>query len=397
MKTNNLFKLSVRTFKTRTGRTFLTIFGISIGISAILFFVSLGYGLQEMMLRQVTTSDSILSLDVTVPDSDIIDLSQERIDELSRINNVEEISPLAVVPGQISLNNLSSDTYFGICNPSYFRLNGVSPMFGEFFKENDTRKVVLSSALVRSFGLDPTEAVGKNLNLMLFKLIDDETGEIQVFQRQEPYEIVGIIEQENAGYAYLPFADVQDLGITDYIQLKVKVTKADALIGVRDEILNKGFLVSALSETVNEANKIFQVLQVFLATFGLVALFVAAIGTVNTMTITLLERTNEIGTMKAIGGKDGDIGKMFLIESVIIGFLGGIGGIIVSFILTTIVNHLFNMVALEMGGEAVSLFYTPLWLFIFILVFSLFVGFLSGLYPSRKAAKMSPLDALRYK
>ena len=164
-----------------------------------------------------------------------------------------------------------------------------------------------------------------------------------------------------------------------------------------DSITDMGYSVLALSENIDQINKVFQAIQIVLGIFGLVALFVAAIGMVNTMTVTLLERINEIGIMKAIGASDKDIGKMFLVESLMIGFSGGIGGIILGFLVSRIFNLGINMLAQSFGGQPVNLFYTPLWFIAFIVIFSTLVGFFSGIIPSKRASGMNPLEALRYK
>ncbi|OGZ41172.1 MAG: hypothetical protein A3I20_03630 [Candidatus Portnoybacteria bacterium RIFCSPLOWO2_02_FULL_40_15] len=115
------------------------------------------------------------------------------------------------------------------------------------------------------------------------------------------------------------------------------------------------------------------------------------------MTITLLERINEIGIMKVIGASNKDVKKLFLTESVIIGTLGGVSGLIVGFLGAKLFNFGINILAQTLGGQPINLFAFPLWFLITIIVFSSAVGFLTGFTPARRAAKMDPLQALRYK
>lgn len=96
-------------------------------------------------------------------------------------------------------------------------------------------------------------------------------------------------------------------------------------------IIERGFTVSTISDTIERANKIFNALQIILGLFGIAALVVAVIGIINTMTIALLERIQEIGIMRVIGVADKDIEKLFLLESLVIGFLGGLSGLIIGF------------------------------------------------------------------
>ena len=141
-----------------------------------------------------------------------------------------------------------------------------------------------------------------------------ETGEerLEVLEIKEPYSVFGIIDDETMSYAFIPVATLGDLEIGEFSQIKVKVSNSKFLTEVNEKLSHMGFVVSSLSETVDEANKIFRAIQLILGSFGVVALIVAAIGMANTMTVTLLERTNEIGIMKAIGASDQDIEKMFL-------------------------------------------------------------------------------------
>ena len=127
------------------------------------------------------------------------------------------------------------------------------------------------------------------------------------------------------------------------------------------------------------------------------ALTVSAIGMFNTMTIALLERINEIGIMRSIGITRKDIKKIFLLEASIMGLFGGVSGIAIGILGGELVNIGINILAKSFGGQALDLFYSPLWFIFTVTLFSSIVGFLTGIYPSMKASKLNPLDALRYK
>ena len=134
-----------------------------------------------------------------------------------------------------------------------------------------------------------------------------------------------------------------------------------------------------------------------LGCFGVIALIVSAIGMFNTMTIALLERTVEIGIMKSIGASDLSISGMFVTEATIMGFLGGIGGVILGLLTGEIFNALINFVATKFGGTSLDLFFSPPWFIFMIVVFGTVVGCATGVIPARRASNIDPLDALRNK
>ena len=206
-----------------------------------------------------------------------------------------------------------------------------------------------------------------------------------------------MIENEELSF-YVSGAGLEHLfSKIEYSRLKVKCRSSDVLDGVKEKLIGNNFLVSSLSDTVKEVNKMFRVVKIILALFGLVALLVSAIGMFNTMTVSLLERTKEIGIMKSIGASDKDILFIFLIESTIMGFLGGLSGIVLGIFFGKSANLILNTVARKMGGQALSLFYFPAWFLLFIIGFSILIGFLTGLVPARRASVIDPLDALRSK
>lgn len=391
--------LSTRMFKTRKMRTFLTILGVSVGIGTVLFLVSLGYGLQNVILSQITTADSLLSLDITPGTSGIINLDKNSLEEIAKVDNVVELSPVINLSAQLSLEQLTGDGLVFAVDPSYFRLGGILPSRGVIFKKSDSHEVMISSATAKLFNFSSDEALGKEISLTLFlaKLNEQGFEEIEVHKRDDKYTITGIIEDDNTSYAYIPIKTIDDLNITTHSQLKVKISSSDKMEEARNKIIEKGFLVSSLSDTIDQANKIFRIVQIVLALFGLVALIVSAIGMFNTMTIALLERINEIGIMRSIGASSGDIRMLFLVESLLMGFLGGVGGVLVGYLAGEIANLGINLLAKNFGGQSLDLFYRPLWFVVVIIVFSTVIGLFTGIYPARRAGKLNPLAALRYK
>lgn len=404
MQSSDILQLATRVFKTNKLRTLLTILGIGVGIGTILFLVSLGFGLQKIILEQITTSDALSTLDIYSENTAIADLNQTTFDKIQTIPDVMEVSPMLNIPAQIEINDLSSGIMVNAIKPSYLKLSGTEIKTGRSFMEGETSKIIISSAILKSFNIEKqSDAISSiaSIKLYLPKNLNSETGtsaeDIEEINISDDFEVVGVIDDEFSAYAYLQLSDINHLSLPSYSRAKVKISNQNKVETVRGGLINMGFSVSSLSDTIEEANKIFQAVQVVLSLFGAVALIVSAIGMFNTMTIALLERTQEIGIMKSLGASRSDIWKLFLVESVLIGFLGGVSGIILGVTAAWISNFGINRLASSLGGTTVNLFFTPIEFVVTILAFSTVVGFMTGLYPARRASRLNPLDALRYK
>jgi len=399
MRTNDLLSLSTRMFKTRPMRTMLTILGVSVGIGTVLFLVSLGYGLQNVILERIATADSLLTLDVSPGPAGTADLSESGITLIQSLPHIAEVSRQKNYSAQITINDLTGNVALSAVDASFLRLRGITPHWGKGFSDTDTGGVLLSSAAVQLFNLKPADILGQAVHVTLFLSQKGTDGQEspQSVDRITPYTVTGVIDDESTSYADIALPSLRDLSITSYDQVKVKVESSGFLEAGRDALIARGFVVSALSDLIDQANKVFQVVQIVLALFGLVALIVSAIGMFNTMTITLLERINEIGIMRAIGITRGDILRLFLLESILMGFLGGLVGVLLGVGAGLVANAGINALAVRFGGSAIPIFQFPVWFVTVILVFSTLIGFLTGIYPSRRASKINPLDALRYK
>ncbi len=386
--------------KNRGSRFWFTMLGMAVAIGVIVFLVSFGFGLQNVLFEQITTEESLLTLDVVSSDGEALPITSEIVEEIGNIEGVEKVSPQLTVSSIMKMGEVTTQASLRGVDPEFFTLAGLSPEYGKFFTQTDKKEIVINEAVVNLFYETPENILGEKLSLTFFLSSEEETsGERKTVNMEGLYEIVGIVtETERSGRVYVPRYLMEEAnGFQDYQSAKVKVENEKYLEGVREQLISKGFLVSTLSEIIEEANRIFRIVQIILGVFGFFALLVAAIGLINTMTITLLERTNEIGIMRAIGAPPKTIRRMFLAESVITGFIGGLVGIILGIFFSESFNLILNLLARALGGQPVSVFVYPGWFLIFTLILSTLVGMIAGIWPAKRAASLNPLEALRYK
>ncbi len=388
-------KLATRMFRTRPARTWLTILGIGVGIGAVVLLVGLGYGLQKILIEKIVFGEAMLSLDVVTPPSQVLVIDDEKLEEFKQVPHVDDVSPLATFNSSLTYGDLTGSVMLRGVRPSYFGYAGIRIWKGDFFEEEERNKVVLSSAIMKLFEMEPDEILGKRINLKA--IVPNNDGTTREVPLNKEYYVEGVIEDETSLYAFIPLDDLSSQFVIPYYErTRVKVEASEYLDPTEEEFLNRGFLVNSLSKTVEQANKIFSGVQIALAVFGGIALIVSAIGMFNTMTVTLLERTKEIGIMRTIGASNMTIMILFLSEALLMGFFGGLSGVAMGVVGGTAANFTLSFIASRMGGQAIDLFAFPIFFLVFMVVFSAFLGILTGFFPSKRASSLNPLEAIRY-
>jgi len=393
MKFIDLLKLATRMFKARTSRTILTILGIGVGMATILFLVSLGFGIQRVVLGQITTIDSLSSIDI-YSNSDGAKVNWDSVKQISYIEGVERTVPLFEYDGQVKLNNQSSPTTIMVTQEGYIGMDGKRLTVGADLNSYEKRGVILSSTFVKVLNKDPEDLIGETVSIVL--QIPKEGGRFNEDDLGEGFKVVGVVEDEKANI-YIDTANVDIGALVEMKFLKVKTEKPNQVNDVKTQIKTFGYKTSSVSEVVDQTKKFFSVASLALAVLGVIALLVSSIGMFNTMVITLLERTEEIGVMKAIGATDRNILNIFIVESALIGVLGGLTGIVLGLFTQVTFNFIINFIAVRMGGQAFSLFYSPVWFMILLVLVSLLIGVFTGLIPAQKASTIDPLEALKRK
>ena len=199
----------------------------------------------------------------------------------------------------------------------------------------------------------------------------------------------------------LGFSDVWDLLDSSgeeqgYGSVYVRTEGMKDVTPVREAVEEMGFGVLAVVDQLEEIKQSFLIMDALLGAVGAIALIVAALGIINTMVTSILERTREIGVMKAIGGSETDIRWIFFSEAATIGFLGGAFGLALGWGVTRIANAVANHYLRPQGVPEVDLFYMPVWLVAGAMAFAVGVSLLAGLYPATRAARVDPVQALRH-
>jgi len=420
----------------RKGRVALTTIGVVIGTAAVVLLVSLGVGLQQNAESQLGGIGDLTRVMVYPGFSEgpvvAIGPGGAPMEQTAPINRAA-IDTIAAIPGVTAV--IPQDYFMGGATIRVGRLEGGSSMIGVGTDDLSalgveaaqgelalSRGTVIVGAQVANNFYDPRaragqepppppDLYGQTLTIELIKW-DEQGTEIRKTTRARVVGVLSEIQDEPDWSIYMPMSDLDgynawatgqrvDRDKNGYNTLIVKVADVDQVLDVADQITALGFQAWSPQSFVEGISSFYLVLQVAFGSMGAIALLVAAIGIANTMTMAILERTREIGLMKAVGANNRHVLAIFLGEAAGIGFLGGLGGVLISWALGQVLNVL---VISYMAGQAVetgglpptSAVITPLWLPLSALVFATLMGLASGLYPALSAATLAPMAALKY-
>lgn len=185
-------------------------------------------------------------------------------------------------------------------------------------------------------------------------------------------------------------------GTPAYTTVEVHVKSPTQVQAVEDVIKKMGFNTFSIVDATRSLRQFFAVLDLFLGIFGSLALAVASIGIINTLVMAILERRREIGIMKAIGASDGDVKGLFFAEAGVMGVFGGFAGVALGWTIGRLINLGTNLYLQRLHFPPEQIWFVPWWLVIGAIAFAIVVSLLSGLYPASRAARLDPVQALRY-
>lgn len=448
MKINEYIKMGFSNLNKRKFRTFLTSFAVAIGVMLIITMVSLVKGVENLIIDLTSEFNSIntisllpnkyedLSAEVETNDKEDTSvepnakkITKSTLDTLTKRKDIEDVvvsfetnaTSLKLNDKKVSTFDISAiDTNYKF----YSKLTEDSAkaklnkkdikvlLDGRFPKDNKSNEIVVTESLMKKLGYKKAkDIIGKDLEIISDRSIST--------LKEEPLtlkaKIVGIvnkdIDSEDTAKTTVAVANkintffyrdnnytYEKVGASN---VSVNVNSADNVKTVNTYINKKlGYMTMSMEDISQSVKSIFIVIKSVLAMGGIIVLFVASLGVINTMVMSIHERTRSIGVMKAVGASKKDIKNIFLVESGVIGFIGGLMGAIFSVINLQIIKLIASAFMSSKGIEDLSMldtiFISPLTISLVTILSAVIITILAGLYPSSKAAKLDPIQSLKY-
>lgn len=401
---SDYFSIAFKNLKHRGARSWLTLLGIFIGVMAVVALISLGSGLKLAVSSQFGLSSTELitvqagGLSFGPPGSYVANpLTIDDLEEVQKISSVKQAIRRNMDSGKLEYNDhvifgYASSVPSGDDRKFLYEQMNLETIEGRLLKDSDSGKVVLGyNFYVDKVGLEKPVSVGKKV------LINDKE-----------FEVIGIVDKQGSfiydNLVLMNEEDMQELfdygDVVDIIAVlprdknDLDRTKEDIEKVLRDrrdvEVGKEDFQVSTPESSLAQINKIIDGIQIFIAIVASISILIGAIGIINTMTTSVLERRREIGIMKAIGATNSQIFFQFFIEASLLGLIGGLAGALFG----TLIGFAGTMgINTWIGANAQPSI--SFWLIFFSLLGSFILGGLAGILPALDAAKQNPVEAIR--
>lgn len=398
---SDYFSLALGSLRKRFLRTLLTMIGIFIGIAAVVSLISLGQGMQSAINAQFASvgTDKVLIQGASAGFGPPGQNTAGSVTE-DDLNLVEDVSGVKLAAGRL----------FQSVNAEYSGQTKI--VFGVSLPERDDRRELIAESMNLEIAEGREPKSGDSGKILVGNAYADEffTKEVRIGSKiminDKKFEVVGIAEKSGR-FDDMIFMNEEDLreilGEEDKFNIIVAQTDPGADTDDVSEKISKkmrrdrnqkegfeDFTVETSQELIDSVNLILGVLQAIFIGIAAISLLVGGIGIMNTMYTAVLERTREIGIMKAVGARNGDILMLFLVESGILGLTGGGIGVLIGMGLSKLVELASRQ---AIGGLIQAHF--PITLIIGALAFSFLVGTISGLFPAIQASKLQPVEAFR--
>ena len=452
MKLYDSVELAGRNLRESVLRNSLTTLGISVGVASLVAMLSLGIGLQQLASRRLQRA-GLFDTVVVSSRRDLRSFSREQetegpapaqspeLDENARakiaaLPEVVEAYPDLRFIAELRFEDKPHLTMIAGLPLSSKDSDGFEGMQGRFFSGDDAHEVILqkmfAAELLGKSAHNPDEInvkeiagplIGKQLVLRYAERESGNGGSdsasYSVISRELPLTIVGVADLDpdsmrgnfrarlfipqklmEGMHAMQAYESRDSTHATSnqpvYSTLVARVSGAGKVDSAEQAIKKLGFNTFSILDATKSLRRFFAILDLFLGIFGSLALTVASIGIINTLVMAILERRREIGIMKAVGASDADVRGLFFAEAGAMGVLGGVFGVLMGWIIGRAINFGTNIYLVRQGFSREDIWTVPLWLIGAALGFSFVISLLSGLYPASRAAKLDPVQALRY-
>lgn len=387
-----LFRMAFKNLVFKKLRTSLTIVGVVIGIGAIVFLFSFGLGLQDLVSRQVIGSSSVQTIDVTTARSKVLKLDQDNLQKIEGIGNVSKTGSSYSTAGKIKQASSQTETVIFSADKTYVDLSALTFDSGKVFDEASANQVLINDALVKPLGLGSAkDAIDKTVTISFDVVNADGTKRTA----SKELKVTGVYQSDSRAEIFINSKLTTAEGIGDATQLKVVADNQEAVPTIRKAIESLGFVTASPLDTINQIDQVFTLLRLVLVGFGGIGMIIAILGMFNTLTISLLERTKEIGLMISLGARKQDVKRMFITEALLLSLLGGFFGVLGAVVFGIVGNVILSSYARSNGvAENIRVFIVSPALIAITLLLSGLIGLIVVYFPARRASQINPIDAL---
>ncbi len=387
------FLLAMRQLRTKKVRTLLILLGISVGVAAVVGVTSLGEGIRVNAVSEIEKSNDLTLLEVSpgVSNGNIILITESKVRAVREYGYV--VAPYV------------KDDYV-TPNKTYFEVNGISAEYMDakdlkleagIWLEKGTYQIVLGSDIGEKFSKIEGAETGNAIDARI-RLYGEEG---RAIDKDISFMIAGRLEPTGTktdDQAFIDMNIARELTGKDvYDGIMVKLDKSGQAPAARTAIENLGLTCYSAQDEIDSVNRIMNGVTLVLAFFSGISLIVGGLMIINTMIVSVYERTHEIGITKAIGASESDIIRLFLSECIIIGVLGGILGDLLGVIFSYLIDSVGRPILMAQLGIADFEHLTVINMQILAAGFliSLVISVIAGIYPAWRGAKLDPVKALR--
>ena len=446
MNKRDLIGLALRNLVRRKTRTFLAVMGVIVGTCAIVVMLSIGFGMSASFQEQIQSYGNLHLITVYSNgggmmgggsmngSTETAKLDSKTITAIGKLDGVSAASPRIEESLTFGIGKYVTQVSVAGLNPEIMEKFNYKTEKGRLLKSTDKYAVVFGNQVPLGFynpkkntyasysGKAPVDVITDKLIItgdseygMTHRTTNTDTDTKKIVYKQYEGKGVGVLanpSDESAYYAYMNIDTLQKISnelkkargeavksAQSYDQVMVYVGSIDDVAKVSEAIRAMGFQTDSLNDWLKSMQQQARMIEGVLGGIGAISLLVAALGITNTMVMSIYERTKEIGIMKVIGANLADIKRLFLIEAGMIGFIGGAAGVILSLLISLLMNTLLlnvmNTLLGSIGGGGSMISVIPWWVALGALAFATTIGIAAGFSPAKRAMRLSALESLR--